>query len=278
MKLLSQIKKDLEFNRSLTGLIEVLKEIAISQYHILEKKIKTYDKIFTILESLFDLIPTQNIQHPLVNLAQRRPGVIAITSDTGLLGPLNMQVMSAAFNEVQRNQAKLIIVGEKGKVYAQDCNIPFVTFQGIKDESRFAQAMQLRDHIINEELNHELGAIEVIYPHAVSLTTQRIYNLQLLPFSKPQKSQNPPPSDIVIESSLGDIAGYLIYLFLARRLYEIFGLSRLAEMAARFVHLEESKYKLENMEKELRLQYFKQRHELIDRNMRELFAARLAFR
>ena len=278
MKLLSQIKKDLEFNRNLTSLIEVLKEIAISQYHILEKKIKTYDKIFILLESLFSLIPNQNIRHPLVNLAQRRPGVIAITSDTGLLGPLNMQVMTAALNEVQRNQAQLIIVGDKGKIYAQDCNVPFIAFQGIKDEIRFAQAMQLRDYIINEELNHRLGAIDVIYPHAVSLTTQRIYNLQLLPFSKPEKTQIPPPSEIIIESSLGDIAGYLIYLSLGQRFYEIFGLSRLAEMAARFAHLEESKYKLEDMEKQLRLQYFRQRHELIDRNMRELFAARLAFR
>ena len=43
MRLLSAIKKDLEFNLNLYNLIEVLKEIAIAQYKILEKKLKTFD-------------------------------------------------------------------------------------------------------------------------------------------------------------------------------------------------------------------------------------------
>lgn len=298
MKLLSQIKKDMEFNLNLANLIGVLKEIAIFQYHVMEKKISSYDKMFAILQRLFDLITIENVSHPLLNLTQRTPGVIAVTSDTGLLGALNMQVMSLALDEVQANQAKLIIVGEKGKVYAQENNVGFVAFPGVNDEIRFAMAMQLRDYIINEELNQRLGSLKVIYPYAVSIMNQRIHSLQLLPFTpldlsvQEERSRkgltgftggkkaeaSVPKEEIIMESRAGDIAGYLIYLLLGQKFYEIFGLSRLAEMAARFVHLEDSEHKLEDMKKELKLQYFKQRHELIDRNMRELFAARLAFK
>ena len=279
MKLLSQIKKDLEFNRDLTSLIDVLKDIAIFQYRSMERKIKSYDKIFLVLESLFDIIPEgEDMQHPLLNLAQRAPGVIAVTSETGLLGALNREVMSMAMDEIQAKKARLIIIGEKGKIYAQENNIPFVAFKGIKDEERLAQAMQLRDYIVNEELNHRLGAVKVFYPYATSIMTQRIQGLQLLPFSKPEKRESLIPLEMIIESSLGDIVGYLIYIFLGQKFFEIFGLSRLAEMAARFIHLEESGHKLEQIEKQLRIQYFRQRHELIDRSMRELFAARLAFR
>jgi len=59
--------------------------------------------------------------------------------------------------------------------------------------------------------------------------------------------------------------------------HEIFGLSRLAEFAARFVHLEESSQKLKDMDGKLQQEYFRVRHELIDRNMRELFSARLLY-
>jgi ATP synthase F1 gamma subunit len=278
MKLISQIKKDLEFNRNLSVLVNVLKEIAISQYHILEKKIKTYDRFFLILESLLDIIPQTNIQHPLLNWTRRRPGVIAITSDTGLLGALNMEVMSLALHEAEKSQAKLIIVGQKGRIYAQECGISFVAFDGIKDAVRFAQALQLRDYIVNEVLNQRLGALKVIYPYATSIVAQHIQSLQLLPFSKPEKTKKSISfSEIIIESHLSDTAGYLVYLFLGQKFFEIFGLSRLAEMAARFVHLEESGHKLEDIEKQLRLQYFRLRHELIDRNMREIYSARLAF-
>ncbi|MBN3039091.1 MAG: F0F1 ATP synthase subunit gamma, partial [Candidatus Omnitrophica bacterium] len=70
---------------------------------------------------------------------------------------------------------------------------------------------------------------------------------------------------------------YLIYLLLGQKLYEIFGWSRLAELAARFVHLEESTQKLKELNEKLKLEYFRIRHELVDRNMRELFAARALF-
>jgi F0F1-type ATP synthase gamma subunit len=83
---------------------------------------------------------------------------------------------------------------------------------------------------------------------------------------------------IILESDISAILEYWIYLFLGGKFFQIFQLSRLAELSARFVHLESSKSKIEQLNKELRLQYFRQRHELIDRNMRELFAARLAFK
>ena len=70
---------------------------------------------------------------------------------------------------------------------------------------------------------------------------------------------------------------YLLYLYMGQKLYDIFGLSRLAEFAARFMHLEESSQRLKEMDKKVKLEYFRVRHELIDRNMRELFSARLLF-
>jgi F0F1-type ATP synthase gamma subunit len=83
--------------------------------------------------------------------------------------------------------------------------------------------------------------------------------------------------DIILESRIEDILEYLTYILMGQRLYEIFGLSRLAEFSARFVHLEESNQKLKEVDKKTRLEYFRVRHELIDRNMRELFAARLLY-
>jgi ATP synthase F1 gamma subunit len=231
-----------------------------------------------MLQRLFEMATVKHVAHPLLNPSRRTPGVIAITSDSGLLGALNMQVISVALREIEANQAKLIIVGEKGRMYARENNASFVGFAGIRDDNRLSLAMQLRDYIINEEFNHKLGGLKVVYPYAASLMNQRIQIEQLLPYTGAKKEKLAITEEIIMESSAGEIAGYLVYLLLGQKFYEIFGFSRLAEMAARYVHLEDSEDKLEKMEQELRLQYFRQRHELIDRNMRELFAARLTFR
>jgi ATP synthase F1 gamma subunit len=282
MRLLAQIKKDLEFNLTLYNLIEVLKEIAIAQYRILEKKIRTFENIFVALGNIFDLMQVGNFRHPLLQPSDRQPGVVALTSDAGLLGGLNMGVMSQAIKEAEINKSKLIIIGEKGQLYAQESGLAFVIFKGVKDETRFEQAMQLRDYILTEELNGRLGELKVVYPLALSIVSQQVKTLQLFPFSKPEsfrpQAEVQVHQDVMLESPIQGLLEYWLHLYLGQKFFQIFGLSRLAELSARFVHLENSKTKIDQLNKELKLQYFRQRHELIDRNMRELFAARLAFK
>lgn len=282
MRLLSQIKKDLDFNRDLYNLIEVLKQIAISQYHILEKKLRTFDKIFFALDGFFSMIDATKTDNPLLNTTGRTPGVIAVTSDAGLLGGLNMQVMNLAIREVEECGGKLIIIGEKGQAYAADSKVNYVTFKGVVDETRFKQAQELRDYIFQEEINKRLGPLKIVYPVALSVVAQKVQTMQLLPFSlssasNKQESAAVSFKDIIMESKEEDITSYLFYLLLGHKINEIFGLARLAELSARFSHLETSKTKIEQLNKDLRLQYFRQRHEVIDRNMRELFAARIVF-
>ncbi|HOW42499.1 MAG TPA: FoF1 ATP synthase subunit gamma [Candidatus Omnitrophota bacterium] len=283
MRLLSAIKKDMDFNLNLYNLIEVLKEIAIAQYKILEKKLKTFDEVFNHLGTIFDLLQVGNTGHPLLNPAGRQAGVIALTSDAGLLGGLNMSVMSQAIKEADKVKGRLIIVGEKGQMYAQETDLPFIVFKGVKDETRFEQAQQLRDYVLAEELSGKLGQLKIVYPVALSIVSQQVKTLQLFPFSTAEHLQRRPApaiaaNGVILESAVGDILEYWIHLFLAQKFYQIFGLSRLAELSARYNHLETSKGKIDNLNKELKLQYFRQRHEMIDKNIRELFCARLAFK
>ena len=54
-------------------------------------------------------------------------------------------------------------------------------------------------------------------------------------------------------------------------------MSRLAEFAARFLHLEECTQKLEDMDQKLKFKYFRLQHEITDRSIREIFAGRLNY-
>jgi len=280
VKTLAALKKDLEFNKGLSSLIETLKTIAVSQYRALEQRMKYFEALNSTIEEFFDFIDIKKIDHPFLNPGNRPQAIVAITSDTGLLGGLNLKVVSVAIEELKKLPGKLIVIGECGKGYVRDSGIPFVAFSGIKDEERHAQAMQLRDYIIGRFIEGSFGYLKVVYPRPVSFTVQRIDTVSFLPYLPSDKGKTGREryhTDIILESSLGNIAEYLVYIWIGQKLYEIFGLSRLAEFAARYVHLEESAQKLKDMNKKLQLQYFRVRHELIDRNMRELFAARLLY-
>jgi ATP synthase F1 gamma subunit len=284
MQTMAVIKKDMEFNRGLSSLIEVLKNIAVSQYRSLEHKFGGFDKFMRAIESYFEFIDISSVRHPFLNPTNKNQVIVVITSDSGLLGGLNMQVVSRALAELGNGPGQLVVVGDRGKMYARESGVPFVAYPGINDEERLGQAFQLRDYLFKNALRGKFGLLKVVYPHPVSFTTQRVETVTFFPFRPEFGSVKQQDVDklaviqnVIFESKLGDIVEYLIYLWMGQRLFDIFGLSRLSEFAARYVHLEDSLRRLKEMDGKLKLQYFRVRHEIIDQSMRELFSARLLY-
>ncbi len=276
------IKRTIDFNARFRSLLEILKLVAVSQYYVLEKRLKTFDRLQEIVGQFFDMTDMSAATHPFLAGSAAPLGVVAVTSDAGLLGGMNNQVMIRAMDLVNEHRGRLIVIGEKGQGYAQDYRMPFTFFPGVSDEERYRQALEIRDFLTHNVISGTLGGVRVVYPRAVSFVIHRVEVETLVPFAKPAPPAGPaaavplaePEKKIIFESTPEEVAEYIVYICLGQRLFEIFGLSRLAEQAARFTHLEESCQKILEMNKKLLLQYFRRRHEMIDQNMRELFASR----
>jgi ATP synthase F1 gamma subunit len=284
MQTMAVIKKDMEFNRGLSSLIEVLKNIAVSQYRSLEHRFGVFDKFMRAIESYFEFIDLTQVRHPFLRPTSKNQVIVVVTSDSGLLGGLNMQVVSGALAELAENPGQLVVIGERGKMYARESGVSFVAYPGISDESRLGQAWQLRDYLYTNAIKGKFGLLKVVYPHPVSFTLQQVRMVNFLPFLpdfSASKQQNPNQAavfdNVIFESKLSAIVEYLVYLWMGQRLHDIFGLSRLSEFAARYVHLEDSLRRLKEMDGKLKLQYFRVRHESIDQSMRELFSSRLMY-
>ena len=277
MKTISVIKKNLDFNHNLSYLLNTLKNISVAQFKTLEKRITAFKELFQTIESFLNIANVQENNNLFLHPRDEWQLIVAVTSDKGLLGGLNKQVMGTAIGQLQDMPGKIIVIGERGRRYAEGRGIPLVCFPGIDDENSYNQALQLRDLILKEYHGGFFGYLKIIYPRPVSFTIQRVEMIYLLPFNPraSKDSKSSLMSEIIMESNFDDIVEYLVSLMLGQRIYEVFGLSRLSEFAARFVHLEESSQKLEKMDEKMQLEYFRARHEKVDCTMRELFAGRL---
>ncbi len=274
------IKRTIDFNKNFRSLLEVLKLVAVSEYHNLERKLRTFERLQNILAEFFSSVDLSGVRHPFLNPGRRPMCVVAVTSDAGLLGGINMQVVSKAVELVRENDGKLVVIGARGLVYAQDAGLPFVHYPGILDSQRYAQAAQIRDFLMQKVIAGEYGALKIVYPKAHSFVVHRVEVVTVLPFVPPAPSEASPGAGnkrVIFESTPAEVMEYLVYLVAGQRLYEIFGESRVCEQAARYLHLEESCNKILEMNKKLLLQYFRRRHEIIDANMRELFSARIFY-
>ena len=278
---LGKVKKNIEFNDRFKSVLEVLKSIAVAQFHSLEKKLNIFEPFDRLLQDFFDSIDINQIKHPLLEGGDFGKAVIAITSDQGLLGGLNVRVVASALERVQPNRDHLIIIGEQGKTHARHGKIPFAAFPGVHDFERHKQALSLRNYLFEKIRERKFLSIEVVYPHALSLVNQRIECATLLPLPREgntaSENEKIDLSEAILESSLPHMLEYLAYLRVGLKLEDLFGISRVAEMAARFMRLEESTQKIQEMNRKLKLQYFRLRHAVIDQSMRELFSARALY-
>lgn len=282
MPAISIIKNEREFYKDFYMLINVLKTIAISQFHSLERKIQTYEELIAGVESFFSMLDLNAIQHPFAHPREDAPmGIVAVTSDRGLLGGLNHRVMTTAFGYMQQPHNQLIIIGQQGQNYVHGLNVFFKGYTIGEDDKRYLRALELRDHIINEVLGGRMGAVKIIYPYAESMQVQHVMEMDLLPCtawnSKDETKWHEYGEDILFESHPGDLVEFLVYLSMGQKIFEILQFARLAEFAARTIHLEESSEKIKTIDQKLQLKYFRARHEVIDQQMRELFAARTLY-
>jgi F0F1-type ATP synthase gamma subunit len=104
---------------------------------------------------------------------------------------------------------------------------------------------------------------------------QQVEMETLLPLPQAQGSALKPIPNLLIEPDPSSVIEGWIKIWLDFRLYQVFWSSKLAELAARIMHLEGSVQELGKINSHLRREYFKYLHGLSDKSIRELSAGRL---
>ena len=177
---ITALKQDIQFNGRLGSLLGILKSIATQQYQALEEQLKINPKLFEALGAIASTFSLDKLTHPFTQDAGP-VGVIAVTTDNGLLGGLNQQVVVAALREYRKEPGELIIVGRRGTSYAREFRTPCHEFPGILEENRRKLAEQVRDYAMNQVLAGKLGRLSIVYPRSYSFAIQRIETLTVLP-------------------------------------------------------------------------------------------------
>jgi ATP synthase F1 gamma subunit len=281
---LARLKQDLEFNKDLGGIIDVLKVASTIQLRQFQKQSVDFSQKFLahLLESLA-LRTTGQINHPLFS-GQKNPKrlIVVVTSDEGFLGELNTLLVNNALNQKKDNSDELVVLGERGSGYLKDCGVSFVAFRGISAKVDYREATIIRDYVLSRYLKGEIGYAFCVYPRFVSISFQRIEIRELLPCASLLKDIPRSPKEVVrqllIEPSFARVIEEWVRLWLGAVFYDIFFSSKLAELAARLMHLEASSQELSRRKQHLSREYFKYLHALSDKTIREISASRVLWR
>lgn len=286
MHKLTKLRKEINFNSTMGGVLAALKGVASAEYFRLQAEKKEFADFEIFLKGFFESISIEGFQHPFLNPPSGPKNIILITSDASFLGKLNMAVVNTAFQ--QYNKGDLItVVGRQGGRYIEESGKEFSSFPGIDDAISYEGVVSLREYVINTFLEGKLSGVVIIYPHFVSFAVQTIQQLRIFPcrflFSHRQSEEGQKKEvweadseeRILLEPSKKSVVAYLIKVWVTRSIYQVFWGSKLSEWAARVVHLDKSVDETERQNKDLRFKYFRLLHQMNDQNIREIFCNRL---
>jgi len=275
--LVARFKKELRSTTYLMELVDVLKRVAASQFQSLARSQAEGTSLSSriVLEDYFRLIPPAQFRHPFVEKPAPPLGIVIVASDEGFLGGLNAAVIQKALSARGGEQAELIVLGERGRIYLEDLGERITPFPGVGEHISSEKVERLRDYIVGQYLQRKFASVLVFYPRCMSFVHQEVESFQLLPYERPPQSLDlvsSDPREIILEPSAYSIIEYLIQLWLARKIHELFWQSKLSELAARAMHLEASFQELGEQKKKQTLKYFRSLHEVADTSIRESYA------
>ncbi len=271
----AKLKQNLKFNENLDELIEVMKLAATLQFNQFRARQEPAVDFLSSLEEVFNLISGQAINNIFLTPSQESStAVILISSDEGFLGELNVLLVNR-LTEIKAQESEVIVLGRQGAEYLDELGMRFTAFPSPSEKLEFKHVKPLRDYVFKRYKEREISKIQIIYPKFVNIALQQIESETLLPLPIPAANVEKINEEFIIEPGLNSVIEGWVKLWLGFRMFQIFWSSKLAEFAARIMHLEASMQELKRINQHLELEYFKYLHSVSDKTIREISASRL---
>jgi F-type H+-transporting ATPase subunit gamma len=271
----ARLKSNLQFNKNLGGLVEVMKLAATSQFNQFRQKQEPSGEFIRLLNDVFGVLLSSGINHDLLTPQEDLPALLLlVSSDEGFLGELNFLLVNKLLN-IRKTRDLIVVSGQQGANYLKEIQVDFTFFDSPGEKIDAQLLGKIRDYLFSQYFNRSVGKVYVVYSRFLNIISQQVELDALLPLARRSSATDKPLPNLLIEPNLDQVIEGWIKAWLDFRLLQIFWSAKLAEFAARIMHLEGSVQELGKLNNNLRMEYFKYLHGLSDRLIRELTAARL---
>jgi F-type H+-transporting ATPase subunit gamma len=212
-----------------------------------------------------------------------RLGLIVVTSDRGLCGAFNSNIIRATTAHLSsvlpgsagEGTVRLFCVGKKGLDYFVKQSLPVPgKYAGLFNHLTVAAAQEVVRQVVEMYLAGELDRVDVIYNEFKSIAQQRLVVKQLLPIvtdAAPETGVHPAAApDYIYEPGQRSIVAALLPRYLQFSVWHMLLESNASEQGARMTAMEAATENADEMIQVLQLQYNKARQTTITKELLEI--------
>jgi len=198
--------------------------------------------------------------------------VVAITSNRGLCGALNSNVIKQAkflVDQYGNDNVGIFAIGKKANDALHKFSHVIANRSDIYDDLTFENAAQIADSLTHLFIDGEYDKIELVYNQFKNAATQIVVTEQFLPLASIQDSTT-TSSDYIFEPSKVEIVIELIPKSLRTQLYKAIRDSFAAEHGARMTAMHKATDNATELRDQLKLTYNKARQAAITGEILEI--------
>ncbi len=278
---LKEIRKRIQSVKNTQQITSAMKMVAAAKLRKAQERIEKArpyaNKMADVLASLS--LRTHEKAHPLlVRREVKNITLVVVTSDRGLCGAFNQNVIKTTEQFIRQNRSRFsemlfTMVGKKGYDYFK---LRPVTIQreylGISGKLSYEIAQSIADNLRELFLSGNVDEVYILYNRVKTTISQELVLSRLLPITPMEVAEGETVPGYVFEPSDEDILEDIIRKNLEVQIFRALLESEASELGARMTAMDSATSNAGEMIKKLTLKYNRARQETITKELMEIIA------
>ena len=242
------------------------------------------EKVRNIAAHLGEANPEYTHPFMQVNGDAKKAGVIVVTTDKGLCGGLNTNVLRVVINKVRDLQGagvavEAVAIGNKGLGFLNRSGVKVVAqVTGLGDQPHLDKLTGPVKSLLDQYAEGKLNAVYLCYTKFINTMKQESVVEQLLPLSNEQMQANKTGAswEYIYEPDAQTVIDDLLVRYVESLVYQAVAENMASEQSARMVAMKAATDNAGNVINELKLVYNKTRQAAITTELSEIVAGAAA--
>ncbi|HUC92597.1 MAG TPA: ATP synthase F1 subunit gamma [Paenibacillus sp.] len=235
------------------------------------------DKIKEVVASI--AAGTKGVKHPLLQAREiKKTGYLIITSDRGLAGGYNANILRKVFVTIRErhksaDEYELFVIGRKGRDYFRRRNMPIrQEVTGLSDSPSFADIKSIANQAVKGFEEGVYDELYLYYNEFVNALTQIPTEKKLLPLSDVTAGAAAGVTSYEYEPSAEDVLNVLLPKYAETIIYSAMLEGKASEFGAKMTAMGSATKNAQKMIQSLTLSYNRARQAAITQEISEIVA------
>lgn len=226
MATLRQIQNRIVSTTKMKQITKAMEMVSASKMGKAEANARAFIPYSEKIQEVVSSIAKNNtdVDHPMLKTREvKKTGYIVITSDRGLAGAFNSNVLRKLHQTIEKNHRSadeyaVIAIGRMGFDFCRKRNIPVTkSIIGIADQPTFAEIKEIASETVQLYSDENIDELYIIYNHYISAINLQVTTNKLLPITNLDHAgslsqyEYEPNQEEILEVLLPQYAESLIY-------------------------------------------------------------------